>query len=107
MSEVQSRPATRGRGTTRGGRGGFPSRGGRLSGTTVQMNEEAEQSAAASLEDEGELGQLKKQYANELSTLKELFPDWSDEDLVFALQETGGDVQSTVDRIAEGTSVGT
>jgi len=108
MSEVQSRPATRGRGLlARGGRGGFSSRGGRSSGTTGYSNgDEVEQGAAVSLEDQGELGQLKKQYANELSTLKELFPDWTDEDLVFALQETGGDVQNTVENITEGMSYG-
>lgn len=105
MSEVQSRPATRSRGAARGGRGGFSSRGGRPSGTTGYLNgEDAEQTAAVSLEDQGELGQLKKQYTNELSTLKELFPDWTDDDLVFALQETGGDVQNTVENITEGTS---
>lgn len=106
MSEVQSRAATRGRGSSaRGGRGGFASRGGRSSGTAGYSNgDETEQTASESLEDQGELGRLKKQYANELSTLKELFPDWTDEDLVFALQETGGDVQNTVENITEGTS---
>lgn len=34
--------------------------------------------------------------------LRELFPDWNEIDLVFALQETDGDVQTTIDRITEG-----
>jgi len=103
MSEVQSRPATRGRGSARGGRGGFSSRGGRSSGTTGHSNgNDVEHTTAVALEDQGELGQLKKQYSNELSTLSELFPDWTDDDLVIALQETGGDVQNTVERITEG-----
>jgi len=55
-----------------------------------------------SLDDQGELGQLKKQYMSQLDTLKELFPDWTDDDLVFALQETDGDLQSTIERITEG-----
>ena len=55
-------------------------------------------------EDEGELGQLKKQYASKLSTVKEMFPDWTDEDVVFALQETDGDLESTIERISEGVS---
>lgn len=104
MSEVQSRSATRGRGSARGGRGGFSSRGGRSSGSAAYSNGvEHEQAAEVSLEDQGEFRQLKKQYTNELSMLKELFPDWTDDDLVYALQETGGDMQSTVERITEGT----
>lgn len=58
--------------------------------------------SSVTVEDQGELGQLKKQYGTQLVTLSELFPDWTDEDLVFALQETNGDVESTVDRIASG-----
>ena len=42
-------------------------------------------------------------YASKLSTIKEMFPDWTDEDLVFALQETSGDLERTIDRISEGT----
>lgn len=53
-------------------------------------------------EDEGEIGQLKRHYASQLSTVKEMFPDWTDEDIVFALQETDGDLQSTIERITEG-----
>ena len=56
-------------------------------------------------EDQGEIGQLKKQYASQLGTIKEMFPDWTSEDLVFALHETGGDLERTIDRISEGTSV--
>ena len=54
-------------------------------------------------DDEGELGDLKKTYAPKLSMIKEMFPDWTDEDLVFALQETNGDLEGTIDRISEGT----
>ena len=43
-------------------------------------------------------------YASKLSTIKEMFPDWTDEDLVFALQETNGDLERTIDRISEGRS---
>ena len=56
-----------------------------------------------SYEDQGELGELKKMYASKLGTIKEMFPDWTDEDLVFALQETSGDLERTIDRISEGT----
>ncbi|KAL8916945.1 MAG: hypothetical protein Q9208_008266 [Pyrenodesmia sp. 3 TL-2023] len=54
------------------------------------------------LEEEGELGELKKMYASKLSTIKEMFPDWTDEDIVFALQETDGNLEGTIDRMSEG-----
>lgn len=103
MSEVKSRPAApRGRGSSRG-RGGYSSRGGR--GGSRQANGHKEEvPTEIPYEDEGELGDLKKMYASKLSTIKEMFPDWTDEDLVFALQETNGDLERTIDRISEGTS---
>jgi hypothetical protein len=45
---------------------------------------------------------LKKQYGSKVSTIKEMFPGWTDEDVVFALQETDGDLETTVDRITDG-----
>ncbi|MCJ1389116.1 RNAPII degradation factor [Xylographa bjoerkii] len=102
MAEVQPRPsAPRGRGSGRGGRGGYSSRGGR-SGPRPTNGEKSDVQATPSYEDEGELGQLKKQYASKLSTIKEMFPDWTDEDIVLALQETDGDLEGTIDRISEG-----
>lgn len=104
MSEVKSRPAApRGRGSSRG-RGGYSSRGGR--GGSRQANGHKEEvPTEIPYEDEGELGDLKKMYASKLSTIKEMFPDWTDEDLVFALQETNGDLERTIDRISEGPSL--
>jgi len=102
MSELQARPsAARGRGSARGGRGGYGSRGGR-GGSRYANGERAENIPSTSPEDEGEIGQLKKQYSSKLSTIKEMFPDWTDEDIVFALQETDGDLESTIERITEG-----
>lgn len=100
MAEVQSRPS-RGRGSNRG-RGGFSSRGGGRSASRSANNAPTEVAFEEPLDDQGELGQLKKQYKTELSTLKELFPDWTSDDLVFALQETDGDLETTVERITEG-----
>ncbi|ERT00672.1 rnapii degradation factor [Sporothrix schenckii 1099-18] len=101
-SEVQSRPAaTRGgRGAARGGRGGFAGRG-----STRRTNGDAknDDSSPVSLEDEGEIGQLKKLYGAKTSLIRELFPDWSEVDVLFALRETDGDENLTVTRIAEGT----
>jgi hypothetical protein len=45
---------------------------------------------------------LKKKYASDLPTLKELFPDWTDEDLVFALEDANGVLESAIEHISEG-----
>ncbi|KAK1967158.1 hypothetical protein LY78DRAFT_576934 [Colletotrichum sublineola] len=106
MSEVQTRPvASRGRGSGRGGRGGFASRGGRTSARPNGDNFDSKMDAddATSFEDQGELGELKKQYGSKAPLIKELFPDWSEQDILYALQETDGDENLAVTRIAEGT----
>ena len=50
----------------------------------------------------GELGELKSKYGSKISTIKEMFPDWTDEDIGFALQETDGNLEETVGRISDG-----
>lgn len=45
---------------------------------------------------------MKKKYSSELSMLKDMFPDWTDTDLVFALEEADGDIPSTVEKITQG-----
>jgi hypothetical protein len=108
MSEVQSRPsAPRGRGSARGGRGGYSSRGGRGGRGHATNGDKAASTPTVSIEDEGEVGQLKKQYGSKVSTIKEMFPDWTDEDVVFALQETDGDLETTVGRITDGEAPNT
>lgn len=103
MSEVDARlPPSRGRSSTRGGRASYGRggpRGGRkpANGTTNHSLGSEE-----SLEEQGELGEMKKKYALELPMLKDMFPDWTDVDLVFALQESDGDIPSTVDKITQG-----
>ena len=102
MSEVQSRlSAPRGRGSSRGGRGGYSSRGGRI-GHRQPNGDKVEHDPPAVIEDEGEIGELKKQYSSKLNTIKEMFPDWTDEDIVFALQESNGDLEGVIERISEG-----
>lgn len=102
MSEVKSRPSgPRGRGSARGARGGYSSRGGRSSNRPTN-GEKAEAIDAVSTEEEGEIGELKSMYASKLNTIKEMFPTWTDEDIVFALQETNGDLEGTIERISEG-----
>jgi hypothetical protein len=79
------------RGGRRGGGGaGRASKGGSLS------------AAAAQPDDTEEVRRLRAKYADKLSLLRELFPDWTDEDLLFALQEAGGDLELAVGRISEG-----
>ena len=51
------------------------------------------------------MGELKKKYSDKLATIKELFPDWTDEDVVYALQETDGDLEGTIERITEGKKI--
>ena len=107
MSEVQSRPATtRGRGGSARSRGGFSGRG-RPRGGHATNGDKCDTTTAAPIENDGEVGQLKKQYGDRVSTIKEMFPHWTDEDIVFALQETDGDLMTTVDRITEGKTSST
>ena len=49
-----------------------------------------------------DLKKLKSKYSSQLSTLKELFTDWTDDDLLFAIQDANGDLEVAVDRISEG-----
>ena len=46
---------------------------------------------------------MRKKYASALPLLKEMFSDWSDEDLVFALEDADGDLEEAIDRITEGS----
>lgn len=101
MSEVISRPsASRGRGSGRGGRGGFAGRGGRRSNGE---NFKTADDNLGTFEDEGEFAELRKQYGDKTSVIREMFPDWSEPDVLYALKETNGDETEAVTRIAEGT----
>ncbi|OAA36545.1 UBA-like protein [Beauveria brongniartii RCEF 3172] len=101
MSEVTSRSsASRGRGSGRGGRGGFAGRGGRRP-NGADKPEHSDSPAA--FDDDADLGELRKLYGDKTSVIREMFPDWSEADVLFALQETNGDQSEAVTRIAEGT----
>ena len=96
---------SRGRASNRGGRGGFGSRGGGRSNGRTSAGEALASGTVTNepaLEEQGELGQLKLRYMSQISQLKEMFPDWTDDDLVFALQESDGDVPNTIEKITEG-----
>lgn len=109
MSEVASRPsASRGRGSGRGSRGGFAGRGGRTGRTSSRTNGDSQDLKHENLgafEDGGEFGELRKLYGSKTSVIREMFPDWSEADVLFALQETNGDENEAVARIAEGAYI--
>jgi hypothetical protein len=102
MSEVQSRPApSRGRGSGRGGRGGFASRGRGPRPTNGDSKHEND-SSQISAEDEGDIGELKRKYGAKAALLKGPFPDWSEVDILYALQENDGDEGLAATRMSEG-----
>ncbi|KAI8956040.1 hypothetical protein F4801DRAFT_573574 [Xylaria longipes] len=103
MAEVQTRtqnPTTRGRGGGRGGRGGF---GGRNTTARRANGDKTTAVESAAVDDDSDIAQLRKQYGEKLGLIKELFEDWSDADILYALKETDGDVELTATRIADGT----
>ncbi|KAJ9056082.1 RNAPII degradation factor [Entomophthora muscae] len=55
-----------------------------------------------SKEESDEIALLRATHTVNLRYLNELFPDWSDEDLLYTLQDTFGDLELTVARISEG-----
>lgn len=100
MSEVASRSSARGgRGSARGGRGGFAGRGGRR----TNGDSKPDDTTTGAFDDEGDFAELRQQYGSKTSVIREMFPDWSEVDVLYALQETNGDENEAVTRIAEGT----
>lgn len=102
MAEVQTRNQTstnRGRGGGRGGRGGF---GGRNTTARRANGDKVAAAEPAAFDDDGDLAHLRKQHGEKLALIKELFQDWSDADILYALKETDGDVELTATRIADG-----
>ncbi|RYO99055.1 hypothetical protein DL766_002313 [Monosporascus sp. MC13-8B] len=106
MAEVQARTqasSSRGRGGGRGGRGGYASRNGNSRRTNGDKFTDSTGGTAA-FDDESDLGHLRKKFGSDkVETIKELFPDWSDADILYALQETDGDIEVAATRISEGT----
>ncbi|KAK6349124.1 RNAPII degradation factor [Orbilia blumenaviensis] len=100
MSDISAQRApTRGRGLSRGGRGGGAiGRGGR-NGLTRSNGDHYDE---VPLEEQGELGKLKAKYASELILLREMFPAWSEDDLIGPLEEASGDTHVAANRISEG-----
>lgn len=53
-------------------------------------------------EEADEVKDLREKFGSKLSSVKEIIPTWSDEDILFALQEASGDVSVAVMAISEG-----
>jgi hypothetical protein len=103
MSETASRAsASRGRGSGRGGRGGFAGRGGRRTNGDKADHTTGADASNSAFDDEGDIGELRKLYGHKTAVIREMFEDWSEVDVLFALQETNGDENEAVTRIAEG-----
>ena len=107
MSEDQSRSsATRGRSAGRGGRGGGHSnraatRSNKAPATNGDSKHEVD-SSLPTLDDGGDVRELKQKYGSKIGLIKEMFSDWSDIDILYALQEADGDESLAVTRIADG-----
>jgi hypothetical protein len=50
----------------------------------------------------GEDSKLRQKYKSQLSTAKELFPDWADDDLLATFTEYNGDLEQAILAISEG-----
>lgn len=57
---------------------------------------------ASNLNESEELRALRRKYSDRLSTLKEMFPSWTDEDLLSVLNDVSGSLEIAVGRISEG-----
>lgn len=55
-------------------------------------------------DDHGELGQLKSRYSQHLTILNDMFPDWTDEDILYALQDADGNLESAIEHMTQGRS---
>jgi hypothetical protein len=53
-------------------------------------------------EESDHLKAMRQSFRRQLSSLKEMFPGWTEEDLLHTLIETEGDVELAVGRISEG-----
>ena len=93
-----SRSRGRGRGGYSASRGGS----GAAAKPPLESSDWAAQEDPSSADTAEEVMQLKIKYSNQLKSLKEIFPDWTAEDLVYTLQEVDGDIELATDRIAGG-----
>ncbi|EGG11513.1 uncharacterized protein MELLADRAFT_115287, partial [Melampsora larici-populina 98AG31] len=115
MAEVTTRggglprSALRGRGRGRGGSNfnGTPHSNNSTNGFTSKVNGHRPYQARPSThsppnDEPEELKMIRKKHGQKLATIRELFPTWTDEDLLMALNEASGDLELAATRISEG-----
>ena len=86
----------------------MPSSGGTISRRSAPSRRRGPQrqrtAAAANAEDDTEeVRALRAKYPTQLAMLSELFPSWTDEDLLFVISESSGIVEVAVGRISGAT----
>lgn len=86
------------RGSRRGGLSA--ARGGAVSKTVAESSDWTTQEDHSDTSEE--VAQLRNKYGNQLKLLRDVFPEWTAEDLLFALEEADGDESLASDRIAGG-----
>lgn len=83
-------------------RSNYPRRGGHTNSNGAARRTNGSTQSQQPVDDTEEIARLRKKYGQHLENLKALFSDWTDEDLLFALGDAGGDFELTVDRVSKG-----
>ena len=65
-------------------------------------NSQAVATAPTPIAESDETRALRRKYGDKLATLKEMFPGWTDEDLLSTLNDVNGSLETAVGRISEG-----
>lgn len=100
---MSSQGATRGRGANRA-RGGFRGRG---SSRAHFAKGSSSQSVSTpgfedDTEEDSEVTEMRKKYGDSVKMLQEIYPDWTQVDLLYTLREASGDIETAVTRISDG-----
>ncbi|KAJ2403503.1 RNAPII degradation factor, partial [Coemansia sp. RSA 2531] len=57
---------------------------------------------SSSVDEAAEFKILRNKHLNSLRILNEMYPDWTDADLLSAIEEANGDLTTTIDHITDG-----
>src|SRR5262245_18878219 len=80
--------------------------GGLLNGAEKQQRpDDRPDKGAAASQESAEIVEMRQKYEKELENLRGFVQNWSDEELLFVIQEAGGDVELAFSRIDEGRVV--
>ncbi|KAI7967468.1 hypothetical protein MJO29_000745 [Puccinia striiformis f. sp. tritici] len=74
----------------------------KINGHSSHHNRSSTHLFAGHQDEPEELKLIRKKHGHNLATIRELFPDWTDEDLLMALNEAAGDLELAAARISEG-----